>query len=73
MSLCEVMMEQEVVWCRMKQLSSNGNSKGHCCLGILYITPNHRQIRLMKGNQRVSKETGLYIYIHIYITFNRCR
>lgn len=29
MSLCVVMLEQEVVGCRMKQLSGNGNSKGH--------------------------------------------
>ncbi len=40
-SLCEVMLEREVAGCRTKQLSGNGNSKGHCCLSILCITPNH--------------------------------
>ena len=32
---------RDVVGCRAKQLSGNGNSKGHCCLSILCITPSH--------------------------------
>lgn len=32
MCVCEVMLEQEVVGRRMKQLSGNGNLKGHCCI-----------------------------------------
>lgn len=40
-SLCKLMLEQEVVGCSMKQLSGRGNSKAHCCLCILCITPNH--------------------------------
>ena len=42
-SLCEVMLEREVV----KQLSGNGNLKGHCCLSILCITST--KINAIKG------------------------
>lgn len=39
--VCEVMLEREVVGLRMKQLSGNGKSKGHCCLSVVYIKLDH--------------------------------
>lgn len=47
------MLEQEVVGCSMKQLSGRGNSKAHCCLSILRITPNHSQ-----KNEGIKKEAN---------------